>query len=242
MARVGPAFQIGTGANDTAQDVSIYGGSAWIGFSVLQQSDQCVNAGDNCISDSGHGEIMVRIECPEDTGRVCAADETPAYALYLPGLTHDALASRYDLDGGAQMIVMGNGSAYLTGMARKQGESNYGFAVDLQFDGRTAVAPAGSPHNPHAVDTADWEYYPRWSGTLTGEGWNAGAQVMIGHLGPAFQIGTGASAVVGEGDVVGGSARLEWSMGSQPEDCDRFGDCMAPKGEGNISLRLTCLP
>ncbi len=240
VTRRGPAFQIGTGANDKPDDVDVYGGSGWFDFVTDQQGDRCINLGRDCIEHNGIGDFNVRIDCPTGGGQACVANETHRHALYLPNFNNDGILDRYDLDDGAQFVTLGDGTARLTGTAFKQDEPNYRFSVDLMLSGRTDTPPPGSPYNPHGANPADWFYYPNWTGTLTGEAWNTGAQVNIERRGASFQIGTGANAHPNEQDIYGGSGWFDFETTGQPNDCHYYGDCIAHSGHGDVNVQLMC--
>lgn len=239
LARMGPAFQVGTGANEKPDDIDVFGGSGWFTFEREQQGERCLTSGYDCIEEDGNGDFNIRIDCPP-TGQACIANETPYHALYLPNFNSDGVLDRYDLEDGAQFVTGLNGTAHLTGVVFKNDEPNYRFAIDVELAGGTDVPPAGSPYNPHNANPGDWFYYPDWSGTLTGQLWNTGASLTIERRGASFQIGTGANAHNGEQDVYGGSGWFSWVTQGQPNDCSSYGDCIAATGEGDINIRLDC--
>lgn len=66
--------------------------------------------------------------------------------------------------------------------------------IDALFSGYTTNTPVGSPkaNNCQQYDTADWEYWTTWSGTLTSE--NHGVY-SLSVKGASFQMGVGADVM-----------------------------------------------
>ncbi|MFK8014057.1 MAG: SdrD B-like domain-containing protein, partial [Gammaproteobacteria bacterium] len=170
----------------------------------------------------------------------CTANETHYHAFYFPNFNNDGTLDLYDLDDGATFVQADDGTAVLQGTIRKQGEHSYAFNVELTLSGRTDTPPPGSPYNPFGADPSDWQYYPNWTGSLTGIDWNTGAHLSIVRRGASFQIGTGASAHNGEQDNNGGSGWFDWTANGQPNDCAHYGDCISHDGHGDVNVSLHC--
>ncbi|MEM6639983.1 MAG: SdrD B-like domain-containing protein [Pseudomonadota bacterium] len=69
LVRLGPAWQEGTGANEQAPDIDVYGASAWFNYTLDQQSDRCLATGEDCIRPYGAGDFNIRLDCPTPAPR-----------------------------------------------------------------------------------------------------------------------------------------------------------------------------
>ncbi|MFK8030676.1 MAG: SdrD B-like domain-containing protein, partial [Gammaproteobacteria bacterium] len=167
---------------------------------------------------------------------------TPYHGLYLPNFVTHGEIDLYNFEDGAQFDRNADGTATLTGTVYKQGQPDYRYSVNLVMSGGTFDAPPGSPKNHFGYNTDDWYFYPNWNGTLTGLSWNDNASVTITRTGPAFQIGTGANDHQNEGDQYGGSGWFDWSVNSQPNDCDYYNDCINHSGSGDVNVRIEACP
>ena len=175
------------------------------------------------------------------TAPQCIVTSTAEHGIWLKDFNGDGHNDRYDFEPGASFDQFPDGTARLTGTVREQGNGNNRFFVDLQLAGLTDVPPPGSPKNDFGADTADWEYYPQWSGTLVGDGNYDGALLNLTRRGPAFQIGTGAADRPGEQDRYGGSGWFDWDVETQAQACIHYGHkCIKSHGIGDVNVRIDC--
>lgn len=241
LARFGPSFQIGTGANGLND---AYGGSGWITATVLQQP----SSGPALPSTfGGDGSFEFGNSCD-----VCA-DEAPAdafgnnggHAFWLP-----AIGSDFVFDSPGQFHEGADGTARLTGTVARKSDPCKRFLVDVQFTGRinpgdASFPPSGSPkkelsgaayvENGGPVDAAAWHYYLTTQGTLTGLGCYQGALLSLSRMGPAFQVGFGAS---GKSLRPGASGWLDVKVLKQPDQGPKLPTDST--GDINIDLRSDC--
>ena len=64
LERRGPAYQVGTGANDQPGEQDVFGGSAWFDFDLAHQGKACEDIGQQCIARKGRGDLNIRLDCP----------------------------------------------------------------------------------------------------------------------------------------------------------------------------------
>ncbi len=158
------------------------------------------------------------------------------HAMWLPGIGRD-----FVFDGKpGNLQEFADGTAQLSGIARRESNPAQAFAVDVQLSGFTRNAPAGSPkkelvsaaysENGGPIDSSTWHYYSDFSGTLTGVDDFAGAVVEISQRGPAFQVGFGAN---GKSARYGASSWLTWWVHSQP-----YNGWIQTDGNGDFNLDL----
>lgn len=240
--RMGPAFQVGIGAN--GKDIT-HGGSGWLNVNVLTQPTSTT------WTPTGGGDINIQIgECPPLGGPICvvaaATDNLSPQANFIP---HAVVM--FQLDG--KFLFDGNGGTFTEfpdGTARMQGklisivDPAKRFEADILFSG---LIPAGDPANPPPgspklellptayvwnngpVDPATWRYYPELVGTLIGEGAYDGANLLVTRRGPAFQVGLGANNKNG---LDGGSCWTWFDVITQPNQ----GAPLQLKTEGDINV------
>ena len=106
---------------------------------------------------------------------------------------------------------------------------------------RFGFVPVGSPkmelpgwvyvENGGTIDTDTWHYYLGIEGTLTGLDEWAGAELVLGRRGPAFQVGLGAN---GRNRDYGGSTWITWDTVFQPGQ----GPTLPQEGVGDVNVGL----
>gem|GEM_PF-4852592 len=106
----------------------------------------------------------------------------------------EGLERHYSLVNG-QFIEYTNGTALLTGEWINIADDKIRFDVNVTLAGRTVATPPNSPKGHLCLSPveSDFYYYTQTTGTLTGKDKIAGATIMIGRAGPAFQFGVGAN-------------------------------------------------
>jgi len=230
--RMGPAFQVGLGANGKNLN---YGGSGWLNaYRVAPPSDPNVVLPLTTFGDFNLDMDDQCDECPDEAQAPLTATDTPGgHALTIARIARTLL-----LLPGSRFEEYDDGTARLLGTVAGMRAPGRRFAVDLRFSGRVEPgsvghAPSGSPkkelydwlytENGGVIDTDSWHYYLYTEGTLTGELLMAGAVLEIERMGPAFQVGLGAS---GKNLKFGASGWLNVRTLSQPTS-------------GNIVLPLT---
>ena len=164
------------------------------------------------------------------------SDSVANHALWLPGIATDF----YFVPAG-QFVENPDGTGFIAGTVISASDPGKCFTVDVQFSGRTSVAPPGSPkkdledcaysENGGPVNTSTWYYYTNYTGTLTGCGNLAGAVLTIVPTGPALQVGLGAS---GKNLNYGLSTWFNWTVTSQPDS----GPALAITGRGDFNLDI----
>ncbi len=229
--RRGPAFQVGKGASGKNVE---WGGSGWIDYTTLAQPISC---GSFPASGTGDFNLSTRVDCVDCT------EATTKHAITMPGF-----GNKYKFIIGGDFEQFTNGTARLAGVIENNdGDPLNRWAVDIQFGdrmnpGSAAYPPAGSPKlelgsgsysdNGGVVDPATWFYYQDLQGTLTGLDANSGDTIVLTRMGPAFQIGLGAS---GKNESYGGSGWLTveyTAAGSQQTSTS--------KGDINIDIGGDC--
>ncbi|MEM9291362.1 MAG: SdrD B-like domain-containing protein [Acidobacteriota bacterium] len=220
--RVGPAFQLGFGANGKSVDL---GGSGWFTWQVTSQPTS-----GGALKTTGQGDFNVDFGrcatyCAEAAYRGPFAQSNYDHAMYLPIVGKDF---EYVPDFGTFRENL-DGTATMTGLLQRRGDAGAQFRVDVTYSGRTSIPGEGSPYlkmtsnayavNGGPVNPSGWYYYTEMSGTLTGEGDLAGAVLSLSRRGPAFQVGEGAN----EKNVnFGGSGWFNWTLVSQPTNGPHF--------------------
>lgn len=195
------AFQVGLGANGKNLN---YGASGWI---TLTTNAQPHNFSPFPVSFHGDFNVDLGDECTNCAIRAAVDAQATAnaggHALYLPGIWPN-----FQLQPGASFQEFDDGTARLVGTAYAPRRPAARFAVDIVFSsrldaGETGFAPPGSPKlellpsqylaNGGPIDPETWHYYTQTEGFLVGEGVLAGALYEVSPMGPAFQVGLGAS-------------------------------------------------
>lgn len=200
VQRMGPAFQVGVGAN--GKNLA-WGASAWLELtrtSAPQNSD---------FPQFVVGDVNIDLGGDDSQCANAAVDEPGVgtlggHALYLAGLGDD-----FVFQPGGQFTELANGTAVLTGLVARASNAAERFSVSATFTGRLDPAdvgfpPVGSPklelvpsayvqNGGAPVDANAWHYYTSMTGTLLGQGAFLGATVAFTPMGPAFQVGLGAN-------------------------------------------------
>jgi hypothetical protein len=203
LQRSGPAFQLGLGASNRNLDLGLAGGfaatlvrSATTGATLpasVAGADVCLNFGS--------------VRQYATSGATADPDWTRfrgRQALSIHGL------GTFDFVAGGQLVEKADGTAKLTGVVAKRRNPGKRFMVDIDFSGRVdpgrrGFPPLGSPKlalHPNAyadhggvVDPDTWHYFDTTQGTLTGLVDLAGLDLIVERMGPAFQVGVGASGL-----------------------------------------------
>jgi hypothetical protein len=199
--RIGPAFQVGFGANGKNAH---FGASGWFDVQITHQPTS-----GSQLALNGHGDINVDLD--GDCGD-CAYKAVPdaqwsasqyTHSFYLPEIGKD-----FAFDPPGQYVEYADGTARLTGKIHRLSNPNKGFDVDVVFDqrvnpGAAIFPPVGSPkksllpsayvENGGPVDPTTWHYFQTIDGTLSGIDDYAGSLLKITRDGPAFQVGYGAN-------------------------------------------------
>jgi hypothetical protein len=238
VSRVGPAFQVGIGAN--GKNVNL-GASGWMNFAVTAQP----NLGGPWTGGSD-GDFNIDLACYDTRcARAANGDSYAAtisgHALWLPGISHCTM------DPGSLFVENSNGTAKLTGTATAMTNPTAQFLVDIDFSQRTnpgdpGYLPAGSPKLELAlsaylqfggfIDPLTWYYYEEFHGTLIGLGDFAGGQVSVVNTGGAFQVGIGAN---GKNTNPGASGWMTVTVDSQPSTSFQWPN---PGNLGDLNLDL----
>lgn len=200
LARLGPAFQVGIGANGKNAQL---GASGWLDIHVVQQP------ANGSWNNSASGDI--NIDLGQDCGD-CASKAVPdaqwsaskfTHSFYLPEIGKD-----FCFEPGAEYVEYADGSAHLGGTIRRTADAHKAFLVDVTFTqrvnpGAAVFPPTGSPKkslDPAAyidqggpIDPSTWHYFELTTGTLTGIEDYAGGVLKLKRDGPAFQVGWGAN-------------------------------------------------
>lgn len=195
------AFQVGLGANGKNLN---YGGSGWL---TLTTNAQPQNG--SPFPGTFHGDFNLDLgdECLDCATRAGVDSNATGFggghALYLPGIWPN-----FQFAPGATFQEFDDGTAHLAGVAYPPRRPSAQFAVDIWFSarldtGEAGFAPAGSPKlellphqylaNGGPIDPETWHYYQATDGFLVGQGVLAGALYTVSPMGPAFQVGLGAS-------------------------------------------------
>ena len=248
LARMGPAFQVGWGAN--GKDLT-YGGSCWLAVTVLTQPTSTTwNA-------TGGGDINIGIgDCPPLGQPLCVVAAAPDGFSPQQQLAPHAVVN-FGFDG--KYLFTGNGGEFTEfpdGTARLKGElvlvtdGTKKWDIDVLFTDKVDVGtpqnpPPGSPKlelvpatyiwNGGPIDPATWHYYQGFTGTMIGKDAYAGASMLVTRRGPAFQVGDGAS---GKNIQYGGAAWTWFDVISQPTT----GPALPLKNEGDINVDLVLCP
>lgn len=248
IARMGPAFQAGFGAN--GKDTT-YGASGWLNVAVLTQpTSTTLNA-------TGGGDINISVgDCPPLSAPLCAIAAAPDIFSPQQQLAPHAVVM-FQIDG--KYLFTGNGGTFTEfpdGTARLTGELIHAtdfskkWDIDLLFTGKIDVGdpqnpPAGSPKlellstayvwNGGPIDPASWHYYTDFTGTLKGKMSFDGADLLVTRRGPAFQVGDGAN---GKNINYGGSAWTWFDVINQPLQ----GQPLPVHTEGDINISLIPCP
>ncbi len=160
------------------------------------------------------------------------------------------LGNDFQLVAGGQFVEYEDGTAHLTGVVARSSDDGARFIMDIAFDDRVMLGdpgflPPGSPKQdlyPGAyaaeggpISPLLWRYYETIEGTLTGIEDYAGGVYSVTRVGPAFQVGYGAS---GKNLNMGASGWLDATIVSQPTTGVVFP--VIEQGDINIDLGGDC--
>jgi hypothetical protein len=233
VTRMGPAFQVGFGASGKNAH---YGASGWLTVTVAKQPKSGKNFGTD-----GKGDFNL------DLSRECVdcAYEAGDHSLTLPGIATDLVFVN-----GGTFVEYADGTARIQGLVKDPDHWSRRWQVDVRLEqrlngGHPAFPPAGSPKlelssgsyvsGGGTIDPATWHYYLVTEGTLTGVWDNEGALIEVTRMGPAFQVGIGAS---GKHKGFGASGWLDYKVVKQPKKGLQY----PTTGHGDFNLGLEECP
>jgi hypothetical protein len=246
VKRVGPAFQVGTGAN--GKNVH-FGASGWFTFDIISQP---TNTKFVFYKGGEHGDFNIDLNpcaVQSTTTTLCAyrAYVNPTYSsgsgghsVWMPNIATDLIF----LDSVPGLLVedSAKGTAKLTGTLVRASNAKNGFVLDANLSGLQTTMPSGSPkkellakvYSEKVVKPETWYFYTGFTGTLTGFGDYAGAKLNFVRMGPALQLGNGAN---GKNINFGASSWFNYTIVSQPtkKSVVFSGD----KGDFNLDIK-TC--
>ncbi|MFT5732476.1 MAG: hypothetical protein ACJAZN_001657 [Planctomycetota bacterium] len=224
VERVGPAFQVGLGADGKNFG---FGAAGWLDVTVIDQP----TTGISLPGQLQHGDI--NLDLMEDCSLCAVGAARDSEISNLPGSAAFYLAGVgsqwFDFEGPASYTERPDGTATLTGVIHDVAGGDCRWAVDLTFSSMASPAngddlPADSPKRDfiasHYVDNGGptdftrWRYYQHTEGEFIGLGGHTGARIALSRMGPSFQIGFGAS---GANERWGASGWLTTELLSQPE-------------------------
>lgn len=225
VKRVGPAFQVGTGAN--GKNVH-FGASGWFTFDILSQP---TNTKYVFYKGGEHGDFNIDLNpcaVQSTTTTLCAyrayTDKTygqysGGHAVWMPDIATDLIF----LDSAPGVLVedSAKGNGKFTGTLVRASNAKNGFILDANLSGLQTGTPSGSPkkelvakaYSEKVVKPETWYFYTGFTGTLTGFGDYAGAKLNFVRMGPALQLGNGAN---GKNLNFGGSSWFNYTVISQP--------------------------
>jgi len=192
------------------------------------------------------GEIE---ENTEITSEVCTArtafnttlcqgnDEGTKYGGYL---LLNGLGKHYSLANG-QFFEYNDGTARLIGEWINIENNAIKFQVDIKLAGRTISTPPNSPKGHWCLETdeSSFYYYTQTKGILKGMDAIAGALLVIGRAGPAFQFGLGANATNAELNF-GAAGWITATIANQPSTGIELSLLTSSKGSnGDININLS---
>lgn len=213
--------------------------SAMMGNTIIRSHtviDDCTN------SATCYQTITINTNCPKvlcvdeaDFDEDCGHGED-THGLWLPGA-----GDGYDFTPGPGIFTeYPDGTATLTGTVVNRDDPSKGFTITFNFSGLTTNPPPGSPKKELCeeayeeeggpVDTDTWRYYTTFTGILNGTGTYTGAIITVTRMGPAFQVGFGAS---GKNTNFGASAWFTWTVVQQPAT-----GYLPKTGTGDINVDL----
>lgn len=246
VTRIGPAFQVGTGAN--GKNVH-FGASGWFSFDIVSQP---TNTAYKFYKGGEHGDFNIDLNpcaVQSTTTTLCAyrayTDKTygqysGGHSVWMPNIATDLIF----LDSAPGVLVedSAKGNAKLTGTLVRASNAKNGFVLDANLSGLQTTMPSGSPkkelvakaYSEKVVKPETWYFYTGFTGTLTGFGDYAGAKLNFVRMGPALQLGNGAN---GKNLNFGGSSWFNYTVVSQPtKKSIVFG---GDRGDFNLDIK-TC--
>jgi len=232
LTATGPCWQVGVGANN--KNIR-FGASAWFNWVVTTQP----SSGDDLPNGLGDFNLTL-FNCDYCVSEAVSDRFNPdgsSHAVWLPGISTDLIfTAQY-----GYWVENADGTATLTGTVRDRDNPTNGFIVSVSLSGRTLVPGPGSPKKDldedayseegGPINTDAWYYYTSFIGTLTGIGEWEGALLNIVNVGPAWQVGIGAS---GKNIKFGASAWFTWIVAAQPSS----GLITFPDGLGDFNIHI----
>ena len=251
LSRVGPAFQVGVGAN--GKNIQ-FGASGWFNFNIDAQP---TNTKFVFYKIGEHGDFNINLNpCVVEKTTMCVYaapgsiyNTSGGHALWLPSMQTNANASvdMIFLDSNPGILVEdGNtGTATLKGTLVRADNPNYSFYVDIFLSGfKTALLPgeknkqelSSKAYSTGLVKPSTWYYYTDFTGTLTGLGYYAGLKASLFRRGPSPQFGVGAN---GKNLNYGASWWLNYSIITQSTSKSHY--LYGDNGDINLDIRV-CPP
>lgn len=243
LTRMGPAFQIGAGAN--GKNVN-FGASGWFDFTIDAQP---TNTTYHFYKIGEHGDFNIDLNaCAVENTVFCVYpapssvyNSSGGHAVWLPSIATNLIF----LDSNPGILVEDNatGTATLKGTLVRADNPNYSFTLDATLTGFRTYVPDGEHYKTELdykaystglVNPATWYYYSEFNGTLTGLGFYAGSQAQVYRRGPAPQFGIGAN---GKNINFGASWWVSYTILSQSKDKSHY--LYGDSGDFNLDLR-TC--
>ncbi|QDV04679.1 hypothetical protein Poly30_01720 [Planctomycetes bacterium Poly30] len=223
VARMGPAFQVGDGADGKNLG---FGAAGWLEVTLIDQP----TTGISLPASLPHGDINLDLNencstCATTALRDSAISTLPGSAAFWIG----GVGSQwFDFESPAAYYERPDGSATLSGVLYDIAGGDCRFAVELEFSSMASPMdgddlPSESPKRDlmaaqyadqgGPIDFMRWRYYQHTSGEFIGLGQHDGARIRLGRMGPSFQVGFGAS---GANERWGASGWLTTEILSQP--------------------------
>jgi hypothetical protein len=233
IARRGPAWQMGVGANNKNAN---YGASAWFTWTLRSPFGS--------LPLSGVGDFNIDItDCTPPTLCVKQAvsdkwnNGGSRHAVWMPGIYE-----KFIFNPQFGSWTASNDVATLRGTIRREDDLTSGFHILVHLSRKTN-SPDSEPHlaldpdayiwNGGPIDPSTWVYYEEFDGDFTGFGRYQGAMLHINRHGPAWQMGVGAN---NKNANYGAAAWFTWSQTTQ------FGSLPA-SGIGDFNLDIfECYP
>lgn len=244
LSRSGPSVQLGFGANGANMN---WGASGWLETEIVSQPI----TGQVLAITSGDFNVDLGTDCGIcATAAILDPDATSNsgdHAFYFPGIGTD-----YVFEGAAPFIEHEDGTATLTGVIFRPGDTTRRFRVEVEFSGRVdpgmdSYPPVGSPklelRTPYylasggIVDPSAWHYYEEFEGRAFGLELFEGAELYYSRMGSAFQVGPGAS---GKNVDFGASGWINIQIVQQPLSGPQLSIPEGFHGDINVNLSSQC--
>ena len=243
VERYGPAAQAGYGASGKNTG---YGISSWLTLhTVAQPTGQ--NFPDEFIGD-------LNSDLDDECEAWISEAEANEASLYSGGFAFTLFGVGYDFVAvqPGEFVEFADGTARLEATVARKSDPDAIFHVTLELDDRVdpidpAFPPEGSPKlelksgayasNGGPIDPDKWHYYERLEAEFVGLGSYDGALLTGVRLGPAFQIGLGAS---GKNFEFGASSWIDITTVNNPTAGPAFPPSF--QGDCNCDFTAECPP